>query len=304
VARQRRFAGQVEAIGAPTQTSLTSATEALKAAGQFLKPSRGGRLGGSSAAEQQEGAAARLANPQVFQTAQAQPQVQDVAKLRKDLGIDQLIQSVSQLRAAQGAAGSTYPSFGSEGFEMPQFEMPQFEMPQFEMPEFQMPDFEALISKAFDLKQQGDAESTGAQAPTQTPSVTKAPTKITAGGITYNLAKTGGAGLGRADVKALIQKGASKKTLTQFAAQAPRISSGATKLLTAQGAKLPASSGGAAKAASISGAVAKQISTSGGGGGGSKSGGGGGGSKSGGGGGGSKSGGGGGGSKSGGSKNK
>jgi hypothetical protein len=280
VARQRRFAGQVEAIGAPTADQFASATETLKAAGQFLKPSRGGRLGGSTAQEQQEGAAARQANPQVFQPASpgATSSVQDIAKLRKDLGIDDLIKGISEFRSMQ--SGGQFPG---GGFETPQFEMPQFEMPEFEMPSFEQPNWEELISKALG-SQQGQPETTSAGA-APTPNQVAAPTpnasRFTAGGINYNLSKTGGAGLGGKDVANLIKKGASTKTLMEFAKNAPRVSLAGQKALQQQGIKVTGS--GVARAASLTSSASRAVAAakpSGGGSGGSKpSGGGSGGSK-------------------------
>lgn len=241
MARQRRFAGQLPQFGAATPEMMEAAQETIKTAGQFLKPSRGGRLGTSSAAEQQEGAEARLANPQVFQPASpgASSPMQDVAKLRKDLGIDELISSISQLRSQQASGGMGSVDFS--GLEFPSFEMPEFEMPQFEMP-----DFGQMLPQ-----QQQEAAEPAAAAPKQ-----KQPRRGGDRVKNYNLSTFGGAGLGGRDVKALLSRGASKAQLRNVAKTAPNVSASGAAQLRKAGVII----GGAAKKASnLSSAGAKVI---------------------------------------------
>jgi hypothetical protein len=216
--------------------------------------------------------AARQANPQVFQPegAGAASPVQDIAKLRKDLGIDELIRGISEVRAMQGGG-----QYAGGGFEMPAFEMPQFEMPEFEMPSFEQPNWEELVSKALGTFGQGQTEPETTQAgaaptPGQVPTPKPGASRFTAGGINYNLSKFGGAGLGGQDVASLIKKGASKKTLMEFAKAAPRISSGGAQALKERGIKVKdgvpslaskPSRGGAAKAAALSTSASKAVAS-------------------------------------------
>ena len=239
MARQRRFAGQLPQFGAATPEMMEAAQETIRTAGQFLKPSRGGRLGTSSAAEQAEGAAARLANPQVFQPGSpgASNPLQDVAKLRKDLGIDELISSISQLRSQQGTQTQT----GG---------IADLTFPEFEMPEFDLPDFGPMLPE----EQQFGAQE---EAATQTqPSAAKTPKRGRGGVSSYNLSKFGGPGLGGRDVKALLSRSASKAQLRSIAKTAPNIAASGAAQLRKAGVNI---GGAAAKASNLSSAGAKVI---------------------------------------------
>ena len=250
MARQRRFAGQLPQFGAATPEMMEAAQETIKTAGQFLKPSRGGRLGTSSAAEQAEGAAARLANPQVFQPASpgASSPMQDIAKLRKDLGIDELISSISQLRSQQGGGAGGMDIYGSSGLEFPAFEMPQFEMPEFELP-----DFEQMLPE----EQRFGAEQEAAPTQAQPKGKQQRGGRGGRGGVSsYNLSKFGGPGLGGRDVKALLSRGASKAQLKSVAKTAPNISASGAAQLRKAGVNIGSA---LKKAANLSSAGAKVI---------------------------------------------
>ena len=237
MARQRRFAGQLPQFGAATPDMLEAVQETIKTAGQFLKPSRGGRLGPSSAEEQAEGAAARLANPQVFNPTNvgATNPLQDIAKLRKDLGIDDLISSISALRGQQTGTGAGVSQ-----------EIPDLTFPEFEVPEFELPDFgEMMPEERYAPEETSEAE----------PQQTAAPQKKKRGIMSYNLKKFGGAGLGGKDVKALVSRGATATQLAKIARKAPNVSASGAAQLRAAGVKVD----GAAKASKLSKAGAKAI---------------------------------------------
>lgn len=240
VAGFRRFAGQAS----PTST--------LQIPVEFVSGAlnRGARLGTSSAEAQAQGAAAQAQNPQLFKPQTSPLAGQDIASLRKQLGIDDLITSIKGL---SGSAGG--------GYQMPQFEMPQFEMPQFEMPEEQPGfDFESalgeLTSKFEDYYSQlaGKAEG-GETTPTAAPTRAKASTKKTVGGLTYNIGKT----LGLKDISGLKAKGASKSVIAQFASGTTGIKPSARKELRQMGfAVKPGETGGftVAKASKSTGTAA------------------------------------------------
>ena len=239
MARQRRFAGQLPQFGAATPEMMEAAQETIRTAGQFLKPGRGGRLGASSAAEQAEGAAARLANPQVFQPGSpgASSPLQDIAKLRKDLGIDELISSISQLRSQQGT-------------QTPMGEVGDLTFPEFEMPEFDLPDFEEMLPEEQQFDTQGEAEP-------QTQTSAKQPRRKARNRVSsYNLSKFGGPGLGGRDVKALLSRGASKAQLKKIAKTAPNVSASGAAQLQKAGVNIGRA---VTKAANLSKAGAKVI---------------------------------------------
>lgn len=237
MARQRRFAGQLPQFGAATPDMLEAVQETIKTAGQFLKPSRGGRLGPSSAEEQAEGAAARLANPEVFNPTNvgAKNPLQDIAKLRKDLGIDDLISSISALRGQQTGAGAGTTQ-----------EIPDLTFPEFEMPEFELPDFGAM------MPEERYAPTDGGQAAAQKPAPTRQKRR---GVMSYNLSKFGGPGLGGRDVKALLSRGATPAQLKKIASRAPQVNASGAAQLRAAGVNV----GGSAKASKLSSAGAKAI---------------------------------------------
>jgi hypothetical protein len=198
---RRRFAGQALGEGAalPADT-LAAATEALKQAQASLKGSRGGRLGGGTQTERDEGAKAVPALPTASTTpvtTTQQAPATDIAGLRSALGIDQLM-------SALGNAGM----YGSQ-MEMPKFEMPQFEMPEFETPQFEMPDWENLLSQYMPQQAaEGTAEDTvnaAVSGPAQ-PRPKKGAT-LNVGGKNYNLGTKGGAALGGDDIRYLQKQG-------------------------------------------------------------------------------------------------
>lgn len=240
MARQRRFAGQLPQFGAATPDILEAAQETIKTAGQFLKPSRGGRLGASSAEEQAEGAAARLANPQVFNPTNvgATNPLQDVAKLRKDLGIDDLISSISQLRSQQTGGGA--------GAGMGQ-ELPDLTFPEFQMPEFEIPDFGAMMPE----ERYAPTQEAGGTEEQPTQAIPKKK-----GISSYNLKRFGGAGLGGRDVKALLSRGATPAQLQKIARQAPKVSASGAAQLKQAGVQ---TSSATKKASGLSTAGAKAI---------------------------------------------
>ena len=220
---RRRFAGEgISSATAVPADTLAAATEALKAAQTGLKSSRGGRLGQGTQLEREEATISKAAGSEKVASppaAAVSTGGADISSLRKALGIDDLLTSLRGMGAAQTA-------------EMPQFEMPEFEMPDFEMPEFEMPDFESMFADAFSRYAPQQSDDTGEY--TQTNVTTQAKpkaTKVTAGGKSYNLAKTGGSGLGSRDIKALQQKGWTTSEIKKAATQAPRISAGAQKFL-------------------------------------------------------------------------
>jgi hypothetical protein len=241
VARQRRFAGQLPQFGAATPEMMEAAQETIRTAGQFLKPSRGGRLGTSSATEQAEGAAARLANPQVFQPGSpgASNPLQDIAKLRKDLGIDELISSISQLRSQQGTQTQT----GG---------IADLTFPEFEMPEFDLPDFGSMLPE----EQQFGAQQEAAPQTQPSAAQPRGRNRGRGGVSSYNLSKFGGPGLGGRDVKALLSRGATKAQLKSVAKTAPNISASGAAQLQKAGVKI---GGATQKASNLSSAGAKVI---------------------------------------------
>ena len=211
------------AAATPADT-LTAATEALKAAQLGLKGSRGSRLGQGSQLEREEATTSKAAGSETVAptTTAALPTVakpaatQDIASLRKALGIDDLLTNLRGM--AEGEAK----------------EVPEFEMPEFEMPQFELPDFEGMFANAFaQYAPKQDTSTPGTpQVSTPTTATTKA-NKVTVGNKTYNLSKTGGSGLGSQDIKLLQKKGWSKSEIKQVAKQAPKVSTGAQKLLGA-----------------------------------------------------------------------
>jgi hypothetical protein len=141
--------------------------------------------------------------------------------LRKALGIDDLMTSLRGMGTGEAT------------------EMPQFEMPEFEMPQFEMPDFEGMFADAFArYAPQQNTQTTSTTQPTAAAVSTPKTNKINVGSKSYDLAKTGGMGLGSQDIKLLQKKGWSKSEIKQVAKQAPKVSAGAQKLLNA--AKKPA----------------------------------------------------------------
>lgn len=207
---RRRFAGEVLGGQAAPADTLTAATEALKQTQVSPKGARGGRLGPGSQIEREEGAKAApiLAAAKAAETPKA-PAV-DIAGLRSALGIDQLMSSIRGLQSL------------GETSQADQFEFPSFEMPQFEMPAFELPDFEKLLS-AYLPKQETDTTDTTSTTTTttttgvQTPATKKNVVKIA--GQNINLAKFGGAGFSKADIKALEKKGLSTQQIIKAASQ-------------------------------------------------------------------------------------
>jgi hypothetical protein len=220
--RRRRFAGeQLGSLQGFSSDTLAAATEALKQAQAGLKSDTGDRLGPGTQKERDEAAAQAAATPSKTTTTTAAPatlgnlSAADVSRLRSALGIDELTTALRM-----GAAGLG----GSES--LPQFEMPKFEMPKFEMPKFELPD----ISSMFPTQQTGAPANT---ATVETPQPTTASTRVQVGGRTFNLAKVGGAGLGVGDVRAMQNRGWTTGQIRKAATQAPRVSSGAQKILSA-----------------------------------------------------------------------
>jgi len=223
---RRRFAGEGigSAAGVPADT-LAAATEALKAAQTSLKGSRGARLGQGSQQEREEATTSKAAGSETtLPTAAVSPTVAtpaattDISSLRKALGIDELMTSLRGIGTSEAA------------------DMPKFEMPEFEMPKFELPDFESIFADAFSRYAPPQATSTTS---TTQPSATTAASavtpstaaKVTVGNKSYNLAKTGGKGLGSQDIKVLQKKGWSTSEIKQAAKQAPKVSTGAQKIL-------------------------------------------------------------------------
>ena len=234
---RRRFAGEKLAPSAATgPDALTTATDTLKTAQKTLKSSRGGRLGQGSQLEREEATTSKAAGSEaVLPTAGAvptgatPPMTSNIASLRKALGIDDLLMNLRGAETEQAA------------------EMPTFEMPEFDMPAFELPDFESLFADAFSKYAPKEPETTTDGAQPSVGSAVKPPsTKVTVGGKTYNLAKTGGSGLGSQDIKKLQEKGWSKGEIKQAATQATRVSAGAQKVLGNVGKA--ASTGGTSKA--------------------------------------------------------
>jgi len=226
---RRRFAG--EGIGSATSVpadTLAAATEALKAAQAGLKGRRGSRLGQGTQEERQEATVSKAAGSEsAVTTAAAVPTgavssgTQDVSSLRKALGIDDLLTSLR-------GAGTR------EAAEMPQFEMPEFEMPEFEMPQFEMPDFAGMFADAFAkyAPQQNDETANASQTTAATVKTPKT-NRVSVGSKSYDLAKTGGMGLGSQDIRTLKKKGWSASEIKKVAKQAPSVSAGAQRLLNA-----------------------------------------------------------------------
>jgi hypothetical protein len=194
----------------------------LKAAQTSFKGSRGGRLGQGSQVEREEATISKAAGSEKVTATPAAAVPTggtDVSSLRKALGIEDLLTS---LRGMGGAPTA----------EQPQFEMPEFEMPAFDIPKFEMPDFESMFADAFSRYAPQQSGDTGVAAQTSVTTGAKPKTtKVSVGGKSYNLAKTGGSGLGSQDIKQLQQKGWSQSEIKKAAAQAPRVSAGAQKLL-------------------------------------------------------------------------
>ena len=209
--RRRRFAGESFGMGGDQAAALREATEQLKSAQEALRQQQA-----TSAAPAPTAAAAPAASA-VGTT--------DIAGLRKQLGIDDLLSSVGKLQTQQA--------------EAPKFEMPQFEMPQFEPPDWSsmMPDFGSLLQQY--LPQPSAASESAAQStPTgggtgpegpkqprrpggQKPAGQQKPagTRIDIGDGKYNLSATGGAGLGMGDIRNLQNKGLGKGQIRKVAEQ-------------------------------------------------------------------------------------
>lgn len=217
--RRRRFAGEGFGMGGDQAAALREATEQLKAAQEALKQ------------QQAAGTTTTAAAPSASATTAATPATSttDIAGLRKQLGIDDLMSSIGSLKTQQAETA------------MPQFEIPQFEMPQFEMPDWSsmMPDFGSLLQQYLPQQQAGDQ---GAQQQQQLPSAitpkdkkpgtAKQPKgakqpggakkdglRINVGDTKYNLSTTGGAGLGMQDIKNLQQMGLKKSDIRKAAEQ-------------------------------------------------------------------------------------
>ena len=228
----RRFAGQFQ-TGLPQVP--TGAAEG--------NSGRGGRLGGSTAEAQAQGATAQAQNPQLFKPGTSPLLGQDIAGLRKQLGIDELIGSINQLRTQQTS------SFMPQSF-MPQMEVPTFDMSAFESAfepseeesskfnpdEFASGLIESLkgvfgtpeyVTKAGDtLKQEG---------------ATKQAANKTFGGLTYNIGKS----FTMKDVTNLKSLGAKKGTIAEFASTAKSLDSGTKKELKQMGFNVkPGTQGG------------------------------------------------------------
>lgn len=226
--RRRRFAGEGFGMGGDQAAALREATEQLKAAQEALKQ------------QQAAGTTTTAAAPSASVTTAATPATgtTDIAGLRKQLGIDDLMSSIGSLKTQQAETA------------MPQFEMPQFEMPQFEMPDWSsmMPDFGSLLQQYLPQQQAGDqgsqqqAGDQGLQQQQQLPSAitpkdkkpgtAKQPRgakqpggakkdglRINVGDTKYNLSTTGGAGLGMQDIKNLQQMGLKKSDIRKAAEQ-------------------------------------------------------------------------------------
>jgi hypothetical protein len=231
---RRRFAGEgIGSAAALPADTLAAATESLKAAQASLKGSRGARLGQGSETEREEAKKSKAAGSETtVPTAAVAPTVAapggtaDIASLRKALGIEDLLTSLRGMGTGETAE--------TPKFEMPEFKMPEFEMPEFEAPTSQLPDFEKIFADAFARYAPPKTEGTTATTPSSPPTAAATPTsasKISVGNKSYDLAKTGGKGLGSRDIKVLEKKGWSKSEIKQVAKQAPRVSAGAQKVL-------------------------------------------------------------------------